>query len=65
MSAGTLEEGRVGEREVAGERGDGEERGGVEETPGLIPTAQNWVVGVASVQYWNDLRKRKRRRKHV
>lgn len=53
MSAGTLEEGRVGERGVA------------EENPGLIPTAQNWVVGVTSVQYWNDLRRRKRRRKHV
>lgn len=59
MSAGTLEEGRVGERGVAGERG------GAEETPALIPTAQNWVVGVTSVQYWNDLRKRKRKKKHV
>lgn len=65
MSAGTLEEGRVGERGVAGERGGAEERGSAEETPALIPTAQNWVVGVTSVQYWNDLRKRKRKKKHV
>ena len=59
VSAGTLEEGRVGERGVAGEKE------AAEENPGLIPTAQNWVVGVTSVQYWNDLRRRKRRRKHA
>lgn len=56
MSVGILEEGKLGEREAAGEN------------PRLTPTAQNWVVGVASVQYWNDprkMKKRRRRKKHV
>ena len=51
MSAGTLEEEKLGEREAAGEN------------PRLTPTAQNWVVGVTSVRYWNDPRKMKRKRK--
>ena len=56
MSAGKLEEEKLGEREAAGEN------------PRLTPTAQNWVVGVTSVQCWNDPRrktKKRRRRKHV